>query len=236
MSYQISILNPSCDERWAPFVQSHPFGWLCHTAAWKEILEEAFQHITPTYLGLIDTASNEIIAALPLCQVRSWITGNRLVSLPFATLCDPLVKSAEEFRILLDKALELSRKLGCKHLEIRAFQGESLVLDDRLSLSRHYKHHYLELDKQLPELMKSFRTSIRQGIRRAERSNLQVEEGKDEKDLREFYHLYLKTRKRLLLPPQPYRFIVKMWEKLYPFGRLTLLLARKKVHPDKEYP
>ena len=42
-----------------------------------------------------------------------------------------------------------------------------------------------------------------------------------------FYQLYLKTRKRVSLPPMPYRFIESLWDVFYPTGHLTLLLAEK---------
>jgi lipid II:glycine glycyltransferase (peptidoglycan interpeptide bridge formation enzyme) len=77
--------------------------------------------------------------------------------------------------------------------------------------------------------MKRFhRSCVRQRINRAEKSGIQVTQGNSEKDLKRFYRLYLKTRRRLLLPPQPYRFIRTIWQKLYPLGFLTLLLATHK--------
>ena len=223
----MSEVDPSRDERWETFVESHPFGWICHTAAWKEILETSFKHVRARYLALTREKTGEIKAALAICHVRSWMTGNRLVSLPFATLCDPLVSSADEFKILLDAAIALREQLGSKYLEIRALHSRELLTDGRMSLHRNYKHHYLTLDREPRQLMKRFhRTCVRQRIRRAQNSQLKVEEGKNETDLREFYCLYLKTRQRLLLPPQPYRFIRTLWQKLHHRDSVTLLLAR----------
>ena len=228
MIYDVSILDPSTDERWDPFVTKHPFGWICHTRAWKEVLESCFKHIRAKYLFIEDKKPEEIKAALPLCHVKSRITGNRLVSLPFATLCDPLVSSGNEFKVLLNAAIALNEKLNCKYTEIRALKTQAFVNECRISLQRNYKHHYLTLGKKPQKLLKSFHyTSVRQRIRKAEKERLEVYKGKRETDLKEFYHLYVKTRKRLLLPPQPYSFIWMLWQKLYPLGFLSLLLAKK---------
>lgn len=223
----MSTIDPSQDERWDAFIEAHPYGWICHTSAWKEILEESYKHIKPKYLAIIDAENGKIRASLPLCHVKSRITGNRLVSLPFATLCDPLINSPDEFKVLFDVAIDLREALGCKHIEVRAFKGADSMADSRLCLVRHYKHHYLMLDQEPQELMKSFhRTCIRQRIQRAETSSLKVHDGESETDLKEFYRLYLKTRRRLRLPPQPYRFIHSLWQRLSPLGFLNLFLAR----------
>lgn len=228
MNYDVSILDPNRDERWDPFVTQHPFGWICHTRAWKEILERSFKHIRAKYLFIDDKESGEIKAALPLCHVKSWITGNRLVSLPFATLCDPLVSSDNQLKVLLDAAVTLKKNLHCKHLEIRAFKTGAIIDDSKLSVQKNFKTHYIKLGRTSQKLLKSFHyTSVRQRIRQAEKSNLEVYKATGEMDLKVFYRLYVKTRKRLLLPPQPYVFFRALWEKLYPQDFLSLLLAKK---------
>jgi hypothetical protein len=227
MEQQVSTIDPSQDERWDAFVEAHPYGWICHTSAWKEVLEDSYKHIKPKYLVLTDQKNGNIRAALPLCQVKSRITGNRLISLPFATLCDPLIDSEDEFKALFDVSIGLKDDLGCRYIEVRAFKSADSIGDSRLCLVRNYKHHSLALDREPQELMKRFhRTCIRQRIQRAEKSKLKVHEGESETDLKEFYRIYLKTRRRLRLPPQPYRFISSLWQKLYPLGFLTLLLAQ----------
>ena len=228
MSYDVSILDPSTDERWDPFVNKHSFGWICHTRAWKEVLESCFNHMRAKYLFIKDKKTDEIKAALPLYHVKSRITGNRLVSLPYATLCDPLVSSENEFKVLFDAAVTLKRNLGCKNLEIRAFKTGTIIRECRISTQENYKTHYIRLGRAPQNLLKSFHyTSVRQRIRQAEKSKLEVYNATDERDLKTFYRLYLKMRKRLLLPPQPYAFIQALWEKLYPLGFLSLLLAKK---------
>ncbi len=226
MSESITVIDPVRDERWDPFVERHAFGWLCHLSGWKRVLEGSFKHLQSRYLAIVRDGA--IRAALPLYEVRSRLTGNRLVSIPFATLADPLVGTNDEMSMLLDAAIDFSKQIGIDAVEIRTLMSAALVHDERLGLARLFKHHYLGLDGPLEGISKKFhRSCVRQRISRAMAGNIDVIEGKTEADLREFYLLYLQSRKRLGLPPQPYHFIRSLWEVFSPDKRISLSLAIK---------
>ena len=226
MSESISVIDPLQDKRWDPFVEQHAFGWLCHLSGWKRVLDASFKHMRGHYLVLIQDGM--IQAALPLYEVRSRLTGNRLVSIPFATLSDPLVSGSDDMTRLFNAALELSKRLKIDILEIRTLSSSASVQDNRLGMANFYKHHYIMLDGPLEGISKKFhRSCVRQRITRALNSNIELTEGDAESDPREFYKLYLVSRKRLCLPPQPYRFIYALWETFHPEKKVSLLMARK---------
>jgi hypothetical protein len=224
----IELLDPAHDDRWDRFVQNHPFGWVCHLSDWKRVIEESFKHIKGYCLAIPDEAGKNIRAALPVFHVQSWLTGNRLVSAPFATLFDPLVGSGDELRLLLEGVCQLSDELKCSYVEIRTFHADSLMRSTRLGESRYFKHHYLTLDAPPEELRCGFhRTCVRQRISRAEKSDVKLKIGEEESDLVEFYKLQLMTRKRLGLPSQPYQFFKALWVAFHGSERMHLLLAQK---------
>lgn len=225
---EVIIIDPIKDGRWDEFVESHPYGWICHLSGWKRALEKSFQHMKGHYLSLIDTSNNTIQAALPLFELKSRLTGNRLVSIPFATLCDPLISTSADMEILFEAALKLSRELGTSRIEIRTLSSSDLIKDARLDMLSYYKHHFLLLDAGLEQMKKSFhRTCVRQRIERSLKSNLNLRLAENENDLQKFYCLYTKTRKRLGLPLQPYAFIKSIWEIFLPSKRISMLLAEK---------
>ncbi len=214
------------DKRWDEFVGEHPWGWIYHLSDWATVLTKSFRHIQPFYLILRGNGSRVIQAALPLCLVRSWFTGSRLVSLPFATLCDPLVSSSEEFEVLFEEAIRLKNHLNADYIRINTLHTSNLMNEDRLKLRRFYKHHYLRIDREPERLKEAFhRTCIRQRIKRAERSQVTKRRGVGEEDVRSFYSLHLMTRKRKNLPPHPYRFFSEAWEVFNRSNRINLLLA-----------
>ena len=223
---EIRIIDPIKDKRWDNFVEHHSFGWICHLSGWKKVLEKSFKHMKGYHLVLLN--NDTIQAALPLFEVKSWLTGRRLVSIPFATLSDPLISSSDDMDKLVDSALSLSKATGASYLEIRTLASSSLIQNTALGVTSFFKHHYLPLEDTPEKLMKKFhRTCVRQRITRATNSNIDLRTGETESDVKEFYQLYLLTRKRLGLPPQPYIFFRSLWEIFYPEKRITILLARK---------
>ena len=222
------IIDPTQDPRWDKFVENHPFGWIVHLSGWKQVLENSFKHMKGHYLALIDTTTDDIQAALPLFEVRSWLIGNRLVSIPFATLCDPLITTTDDMSKLFAEALNLSKELKTPSIEIRAFMSVPLIQEEALGKNPSYKHHYILLDKEPEELKKSFhRTNVRQRIQRALKSNLSLKVADNESDMINFYQLHTMTRKKIGLPPQPYTFFKQLWKTFSPSKRMVLLLAER---------
>lgn len=222
----VAVIDPLSDPRWDAFVESHPFGWLCHLSGWKQVLEKSFAHIHGHCIVL--TRDGAIRAGMPIFEVRSRLLGNRLVSIPYATLCDPLVSSREEMAGLFSKALDLSKDLGTSSIEIRTMLSGSYVKDDRCSSAPFFKHHFIPLDRPPESLSKSFhRTCVRQRITRSKQSSIDISRGATASDVDEFYSLYLMSRKQLGLPPQPVAFFRALFDTFHPQRRVAMLFARK---------
>jgi len=225
----VTEIDPVIDPRWDAFVENHPFGWLSHLSGWKRALETSFNHLRGHYIALI--RGGAIDAALPIYEVKSRITGRRLVSIPFATLSDPLVGTCEDGAALFQAALDLAKELGADAVEVRTLLSGDLIRDERFGMTPFFKHHRIELDAPLEGISRRFhRSCVRQRIARAKASGIEVAEGETEKDLQDFYGLYLGSRKKLGLPPQPYHFLEALW-KTFPRERISLLMARKDREP-----
>jgi hypothetical protein len=140
---------------------------------------------------------------LVFCQIDSWLTGRRLVSLPFSDHCEPIVNdSAELDKILLHAKKSVSRD-RLKYAEIRPISVE-LNGCETFSRMATYRFHRLDLTPSAAELFRSFhKDCVQRKIRRAERENLRYEAGNSEELLQNFYRLLVMTRRRQFLPPQP---------------------------------
>lgn len=226
--HKVETIDPIKDNRWDQFVYKHPYGWIVHLSGWKKVLEKTFPHMKGHYFVLTGTADGEIKAALPVFEVNSWLLGRRLVSIPFATLCDPLISRDTDIGSLLDKLFDLSRNRKTSVIEIRSLQSPSLIHDSRLTESRIYRHHFIKLDRPIEELkMTLHRKSVRQEIRRAEKNQLALRMAVTESDLQSFYSIYLKARKRLQLPAQPYALFKSLWDEFHKANQMRLLFAEK---------
>jgi hypothetical protein len=140
---------------------------------------------------------------LVFCRVNSWLTGRRLVSLPFSDHCEPLVDRSDELDGILLRMKRYVDEDGWKYIEIRPVSYQP---SGRTELVRGvaYFLHRLDLRSTVQELFHNFHNDcVQRKIRRAEREKLKYEEGTSEDLLQQFYRLLVMTRRRQYLPPQP---------------------------------
>lgn len=221
----VSIIDPLRNHRWNRFVEQHPYGWITHLSGWKRVLDNTFPHMYGYYLALTDGAGN-IRAALPIYSVESWLTGRRLVSIPFATLCDPLVTDPADMEPLCRAALQLSREIAVPRIEIKTLLASHLLDKETFQADCRLKHHYLRLCNDPELLRRNFhRSCVRQRIARAEKSGLRVVKGYSECQLKQFYLLHRLTRKRKGLPPHPYTLIKSLAQAFAGSNMVDLLLC-----------
>ena len=225
---KIVLIDPVQDPRWDQFVETHPFGWVCHLSGWKQVLEGTFHHMRGYYFALMDDAGERIEAGLPVFHVRSRLFGDRLVSIPFATLSDALVENASQFQQLGSAAQQLAATLNARWIEVRSLHSGPAIRGPSWGESNVFKLHYLELAEGSEKLLKSFKPkSVRHSIRRAAKHQLQLKGDGTRSALDLFFSLHMGTRKRLGLPLHPYRWFETLWRVFAPSGRLGILAAEK---------
>lgn len=196
-------IRPLEDPRWDEFVCRSRNSSIFHTRAWLEAL-----HRTYGYEPVAFTTSHSggpIENCLLFCRVKSRLTGNRLVSLPFSDHCAPLVNDLADMQCILSAVECEVLRDKMNYLELRLLSA----LQADLSLPRSecsYYLHKLDLTPELDTLFRSFHKDCTQRkIRRAEREGLTYEEGRSDSLLDVFYRLLLITRRRRRVPPQPKR-------------------------------
>lgn len=201
-SHTVRVLDPLTDLRWPGFVERHAAASAFHSRGWLRALQ-----MTYGYQPLVLTTSRPtepLTNALLLCVVQSWVTGDRVVSLPFTDHCEPLVENIEQLRALCAHLETLRRAQGWKYAEMRtshAFLGAAESFRECVV----YQWHRLDLRPGLDTLYRGFhKDCIRRRIGHAERQGLRYEEGGNESLVRSFYDLIVLTRLRKHLPPQPF--------------------------------
>jgi hypothetical protein len=224
---KIILIDPVQDPRWDRFVESHPFGWICHLSGWKQVLESTFHHMKGYYFALIDDSGEGIEAGLPVFYVRSRILGDRLVSIPFATLSDPLISTADQFGELFSAVKDMSATLKTGFIEIRTLYSGSMLDDGRLGKTDFYKNHCLDVNESPERLMGRFRRLCVRNINRARAGGVEVREVEGESGIQTFYGLHRMNRKKNGLPLQPLSFFRKLWQVFSPSKHLSLLVAEK---------
>jgi Acetyltransferase (GNAT) domain len=196
---RVYTFDPLTDGRWDDFVRTDERASIFHTKPWLTALQRAYKYEP---VGCTFSAPGEPLRnALVCCRVKSWLTGERLVSLPFSDHCEPLVESPEHLQALLLPAQQELRDKKIKYIDIRPL---SLSFTEAFQNAESYFLHLLDLRPTQDELYKKLHgDSIRRKIQRAEREKLTLEVGSSETMLAEFYNLHIITRQRQELPPHP---------------------------------
>lgn len=194
-------LNPLLDPRWQDLVDRHRYGSVFHSIPWLEALRRTYGYDPVVYTTT--PPAQELSNGIVFCRVHSWVSGSRLVSLPFSDHCEPLANPLETAE--LTDSLRASRHLKrWKYIEFRPLHPAAAAHTSDLARTESYSLQILDLRPSLDHLFRNFHKScIQRKIQRAQRENLTYEDGRSDRLLKKFYDLLLLTRRRHGLPPQP---------------------------------
>ena len=206
----INAIDPLRDHRWPELIARHPQASVFHTSGWLRALQTTYGYEPVAFTT--SPPSEELKNALLSCVVRSWLTGDRLVSLPFSDCCEPLVEDAEQFGALCAHAEALRVRERLKYVEMRS-ANPCLEFGKDFGRANTYALHRLDLRPSLDALRKGFhRDCIQRKISRAERESLTYEAGRSPLLLQQLYGLLQLTRSRHHLPPQPFEWFQNLVE------------------------
>ncbi len=195
-------IDPTNDERWEPFLESHSQASIFHTRGWLEALRRTYGYAPIAFTTC--PPEGPLTNAIPFCKISGFFGRQRAVSLPFSDHCVPLVEGQEQ----------LEAQLSCLRHRVDSGQWSSFQIKAIEELSNSSSEqgsdaltlHNLNLGPSLEELFAAFHPScVQRKINRAEREKLRQQEGRSEDLLSAFYGLLLHTRRRLGVPPQPYQ-------------------------------
>ncbi len=198
--YQI---DPLKDSRWAEFVETHPQSSIFHTSGWLQALQSTYGYEPIAFTS--SEPSEPLQNALLFAKISSWLTGNRIVSLPFSDHCAPLVDRDATYSALMDFAIAQMKLQKWKYVEIRPLSSSGEAeRSAAFGPAETFAFHMVDLRPELDVLLKTFHKScVQRKLTKAEKEGLQYSVGRSEELIENFYRLLLVTRRRHQLPPQP---------------------------------
>ena len=175
-----------------------------HSVPWLQALR-----VTYGYVPVVFTTSpptGELENGLVFCRVDSWLTGRRLISLPFSDHCEPLCDSADELNFIVRYLQTAREHQKWKYLEVRPIDKNLSEADSaNFHSATSYLLHIVDLRPDVPQIFSSLdKDCVQRRIRRAERAGLIEKVGRSDDLLGDFYKLFVGTRSRQRLPPIPY--------------------------------
>ncbi|MCE2572187.1 FemAB family PEP-CTERM system-associated protein [Motilimonas eburnea] len=169
---------------------SHPEGEFFHLSGWQQIFEQVYHH--PCWFYYIEH-QGRILGLLPLAQIKSWIFGNKLISLPFSVCAGILSTDPEATRLLLEQAKTLATSLKVDCIELRHRRD---MLPDWLTKPSH-ENFACELAGSPEQILAGVKKKQRAVIRQSLANGLSFE---IEQEVEPFYSIYSESVRNLGTP------------------------------------
>ncbi|WP_418647192.1 FemAB family XrtA/PEP-CTERM system-associated protein [Thauera butanivorans] len=204
MPIKVKPLSPEHAERWDAFVRECPQATFFHLSAWQDIVRTVFRHRT---FFLFAERDGDIIAVLPLAEVKSRLFGHALTSLPFCVYGG--IAAAEEagdeaVALLEQEADALARKLGVQHLEYRNLDRIRHEDWPRQDLYVTFRKEILpEVEANMLAIPRKQRAMVRKGIKNGLVSHIDA-------DVERFFALYSDNVLRHGTPALPKKFFQRL--------------------------
>ena len=178
---------------WDAYVVSHPESSNYHLYGWRNVIEKSFGHRS-YYLTTRD-GKDQICGILPLVFMKSALFGKFLVSLPFFNYGGLLNSCDKATQLLLDDSLTILKETRGTYIELR---NCGIVLNG-LETKQHKVTMILDLEKDQEAAWKRLDAKVRNQVRKAEKSGLQVVIGHLEL-LDGFYEVFCRNMRDLGTP------------------------------------
>jgi hypothetical protein len=196
----VYTLDPLRDPRWAEFISHHSDATTFHSVPWLEAIQRTYGYspIVYTTCPPSKTLSNGIV----FCLINSWITGRRVVSLPFSDHCEPLLDTVDSAAAISRELKKASDKGRWKYIELRP--RREMPCFEGMTMEPACYLHMLDLAPTTDEIFSRLhKSALQASIKRAVRDGVEYQCGNSESLLKAFYRLTTQTRRRQQLPPQP---------------------------------
>lgn len=177
---------------WTAYLAARPEATVYHDPRWGRVMREAYGN-EPVYLTA--RRDGQIRGVLQLVWQRSRLFGTRLCSLPYFDASGVVADDEQTSQALIAKAGELGRAGGAAWVELRQMSP----LDDSLPARRDKVTMMLDLPDGGEAMWKQLKTKVRTKVRKAEKEDLDVDQGGGEL-LSDFCAIYERAMRDLGSP------------------------------------
>ena len=218
----IALVEPE-DPGWSRFLAGRSGATCFHQPSWLATLTGSYG--LRTFVAVQRDDTGEIVAGLPLAEVRRPLGARRWSSLPFSDECGPLVAPGGSVATLLQHVDALRRTQGVADLEVRTRSDLPGACIRQVAVT-----YALPLrargDGGTP--LDAARASVRRHVATSRRRGVEVYVARAAADvIGTYYRLHVQTRRRQGVPAQPRSYFRQLWERMLEPGHGFVLIARR---------
>lgn len=218
------ILTSLTDLHLSTFIDQQGKDCFYYRQEWLDLISSLYGF--PVIPLTTTDSAGKITGFLPLCIIRSLLTGRRLVTLPFSDHCPLLATDETSANGLIDQAIRLAQKERVKYLELRAGLNDVLAKRSDLVGGDLYVRWLKPVTGDTNTAWLSIERSVREKIKKAQRLGVQVRKAQRREEVEHYYRLHLLTRsKKHGMPAQSRRYFYALWDTFAESDTMQLWLA-----------
>jgi CelD/BcsL family acetyltransferase involved in cellulose biosynthesis len=205
-----SAPDPS-DREWSDFVAEQPQATVYHTLGWRAVGESLGHRARPLVSRDSDGSLNGV---LPLFEVGRG-RDRRFAAVPLRDRGGPLAKDEASVAGLMREAAGLARSAGAARVILRSQEPMSdAARDAGYSETSYHVTTLVDLSSGPEAVLARVKGSARRAAAKGVDAGLTFRWGSGQNDMRSFYSVFLRTRRRLGVPPHPWSFFRAVTESL----------------------
>ncbi|PIO08344.1 hypothetical protein COU59_01825 [Candidatus Pacearchaeota archaeon CG10_big_fil_rev_8_21_14_0_10_34_12] len=175
---------------------------------WKNSISKSYGNCIPVYY--LNKNKEGISAIFPFFLVKSKIFGNRLISLPFTDFGGYVGKIDKNFLKEVSKKLKETKGISKVEIRLNNFMDDYQEIEKSIiqnGFKKEYKKNQCILKiKNEEEMWNDFSRITRKGVKKAQKSGLELREINTNEELKSFYKLYFKNMKDFGTPQHSHDF------------------------------
>jgi serine/alanine adding enzyme len=177
------IIDPSKRGEWEEYLLGNEKSIAWQSFDWSEVLSG---HYRINFFPIAAVDSGTISGVLPLYRIKTLLSGDILTSVPHAVAGGIVADNEEASRVLLGKAIELSKKFNSCRIVLKQYKHR---MAGDLHTDDHYYNRELRLSQDVQHVWDGMQPKNRDAILRAEKYSMVLEYPSD--DLNGFYRMLL---------------------------------------------
>jgi hypothetical protein len=210
--YRTELATQNELDNWNQIVSRCPYSEALHTIEWRNALANSFKQLEPLYFIIRDDHDN-VVGAFP-CFIFSPIPLSKtLLSMPW-TLSGGLLSFTDTD--IGDISLSVCGKLSdisnerhiCETTITLPANSDNAIINSLTSSGyiqqEEHSTHILKLDNSYEAIWEAYNKRVRGAVRKAEKASVIIRETIDEKDMMQFYKMYLAMMSRFGSTPKPF--------------------------------
>ncbi len=154
----IELINNERKAEWDCFIQEHPYAIAWQSYEWQDVLKN---HYRFEFYPIAAVDSGRIVGVLPLYRIRTFPGKDVLISVPYAVAGGIVSTNDEISRMLIGKAIEISRKFNSCGIVLKQYK---LGLQGEFHTDASYYNSELDIARPLDVIRADFSASNNQRI------------------------------------------------------------------------